>query len=143
MSNVAQSPSPAAHHMLPNNPYAFYPMSYPPYGAFPPFYQHPPNSRYQPYNSNNRSHRNHHDSFEDVRSSSPPAEIMDISAEDFLHRAKLNAAWAGCLEDLGFSMSANLEQLTRGDWQAVGFKALEWLDVKRAFKKVRADLKSL
>ena len=128
-------------HYPPPMPFPFMPMMSPygmPMNMFPNWDSSPtsiPSKRRRGNASTSRY------TIEDARSSSPPPDA-DLTATDFCEQAELNPEWAARLDELGFSLSADLDQLSREDWLQVGFKPLEWVKVTKAYKKLRHQLKS-
>ena len=149
-TKIAESAAPGA----PYHPRQDFGMMGMPYGGFPP-YGFGPGPMFPPYpmpysmspgwgsslvqvrNSQNRSSRSLM-----PNSSSPPPEDMEVSAIEFCNHAGLNSEWAERLDNLGFSIHSNLDDVSREDWLSVGFKALEWAAVKKAFRRVRQELKN-
>lgn len=79
--------------------------------------------------------------YNDARSSSPIGPDVELSAEEFCEHANLPHDWVPRLENLGFNISADLDELSREDWSSAGFRPLETIRVKKALKQVLRDLK--
>ena len=72
---------------------------------------------------------------------SPPLHNADLTAKEFCKKASLKHEWVNGLTALGFSMMANLDDVSEADWFANGFKILDVRRIKCAFKSVRKELR--
>ncbi|KAL0070322.1 hypothetical protein AAF712_002509 [Marasmius tenuissimus] len=140
-AQLAMPRTPGGHYFGSYPPYSYHPFHFPPMPGYPHLPPAPESwGMHSPQKMKRRDSSDRQ--FDDIRSSSPIPKDSNMTAEQFCEHARLPMDWAPCLTALGFSLEADLRQVTTDVWEAKGLMFLEAMRIKKAFKKVCRQLKS-